>query len=217
MEGVPTIKPAAGPFGHTLADLEMFMSTIVNAGPWKYDSTTESAGRWENYTICPPKALTIGVLPPDPDYPVHPPIQRAIETAISTIAEKGHRIVRLSIDPAQSVSYANRLAWQYFSYPPHKNHVAAGGEPPVPSVAKGPSPMFTGSLPVDTNLDTMHKIDQLSQAKDQLRDRWRQTFVLNGLDVVLAPGSQSTAVPHDTYGWPAYTAIWNILDVRLSN
>lgn len=77
--------------------------------------------------------------------------------------------------------------------------------------------MFTGSLPVDTNLDTMHKIDQLSRARDQLRDRWRQTFVSNGLDAVLAPGSQSTAVPHDTYGWPAYTAIWNILDVRSSN
>ncbi|KAJ6125187.1 hypothetical protein N7471_012504 [Penicillium samsonianum] len=32
------------------------------------------------------------------------------------------------------------------------------------------------------------------------------------LDVILAPGAQSTAVGHDTYGWPSYTVMWNVLD-----
>ncbi|GAB1216663.1 hypothetical protein ATERTT37_005881 [Aspergillus terreus] len=209
-EGVPGLVPSAGPLAHTLGDLELFMSTILRAEPWRYDATASGAPWSKSSDV--PALLTVGVLPEDEHFPLHPPVRRALESAIAALEKKGHRIVRLENDPARDIAYACRLAFQYFTYGPHKDHIAPSGEPVVPSVARGDSPMFTGPFPVDQELEVFEKINALHSARAEYSDAWRQTWVENGLDVILGPGAQNTAVPHDTYGWPPYTVIWNLLD-----
>ncbi|RAK87162.1 fatty-acid amide hydrolase [Aspergillus costaricaensis CBS 115574] len=213
MEGTPGLKPSAGPLAHSLNDIELFVSTIINAGPWKYDSTA-SAAPWSypKTSADEPRQLTIGILPESKDFPLHPPVKRALQTAISALKNKGHRIVYLSETPGIDFAYANRLAFQYFIYGPHTDHIAASGEPPVTSVAKMSSPMFTGPFPVDMELPPFEKIDALHKARKAYAEAWRKTWVENNLDVLLAPGAQNTAVPHDTFGWPPYTVVWNLLD-----
>lgn len=216
MEGTPGLKPSAGPLAHNLNDIELFMSTIINAGPWKYDSTA-SAAPWSypKASADEPSQLTIGILPESKDFPLHPPVKRALQTAISALKTKGHRIMYLSETPGIDFAYANRLAFQYFIYGPHTDHIAASGEPPVTSVAKMSSPMFTGPFPVDMELPPFEKIDALHKARKAYAEAWRKTWVENNLDVLLAPGAQNTAVPHDSFGWPPYTVVWNLLDVSV--
>ncbi|PYH30137.1 general amidase GmdB [Aspergillus neoniger CBS 115656] len=213
MEGTPGLKPSAGPLAHNLNDIELFMSTIINAGPWKYDSTA-SAAPWSypKASAEEPRQLTIGILPESKDFPLHPPVKRALQTAISALKTKGHHIVYSSETPGIDFAYANRLAFQYFIYGPHTDHIAASGEPPVTSVAKMSSPMFTGPFPVDMELPPFEMIDALHKARKAYAEAWRKTWVENNLDVLLAPGAQNTAVPHDTFGWPPYTVVWNLLD-----
>ncbi|OJJ68039.1 hypothetical protein ASPBRDRAFT_185904 [Aspergillus brasiliensis CBS 101740] len=212
MEGVPGLKPAAGPLAHSLNDIELFMSTILNAEPWKYDSTTSAAPWTFPQASDDPRQLTIGILPESKDFPLHPPVKRALQSAITALEKKGHRLVYLSETPAIDLAYANRLAFQYFVYGPHVDHIAASGEPPVKSVAAMSSPMFTGPFPVDMELPPFGKIDALHKARKAYAEAWRKTWVENNLDVLLAPGAQNTAVPHDTFGWPPYTVVWNLLD-----
>ncbi|KAL3457549.1 amidase signature domain-containing protein [Aspergillus heterothallicus] len=213
LEGVPGLKPSAGPLAHSISDLKLFMSSVLNAEPWKYDATASAAPWVASDRTSPEKpTLTIGILPEDPQFPLHPPVRRALESAIDALTAKGHRIIRLPTDPSRDLAYANRLAFQYFIYGPHTDHIATSGEPLVTSVAKSSSPMFTGGFPVDMALSPYEKIDALHVARQGYADAWRKVWVGNGLDVVLAPGAQSTAVPHDTYGWPPYTLIWNLLD-----
>ncbi|KAJ0415432.1 fatty-acid amide hydrolase [Aspergillus carlsbadensis] len=216
MEGLPGLKPAAGPLAHSLSDIDLFMSTVLRAAPWKYD-VTASPVPWQG--LADPTSseshrelLTIGVLPEDAHFPLHPPVRRALDSAISALARAGHRIVHLDADPTRDVAYANRLAFQYFTYGPHIDHLASTGEPLVPSVAKMSSPMFTGPFPVDGDLPPYEKIEALHRARERYADAWRTAWVEHGLDVVLAPGAQNTAVPHDTYAWPPYTLVWNLLD-----
>ncbi|GKZ26505.1 hypothetical protein AbraIFM66951_002586 [Aspergillus brasiliensis] len=213
MEGVPGLKPAAGPLAHSLNDIELFMSTILNAEPWKYDSTA-SAAPWTypQTSSDDPKQLTIGILPESKAFPLHPPVKRALQSAITSLVKKGYRIVHLSETPAIDLAYANRLAFQYFIYGPHVDHIAASGEPPVKSVAAMSSPMFTGPFPVGMDLPPFEKIDALHKARKAYAEAWRKTWVENNLDILLAPGAQNTAVPHDTFGWPPYTVVWNLLD-----
>ncbi|KAL2787793.1 amidase signature domain-containing protein [Aspergillus keveii] len=213
MEGLPGLKPAAGPLAHSLADIDLFMSTVLRAEPWKYD-VTASAAPWQNIsdTTNPQHALTIGILPEDAHFPLHPPVRRALDSAINALTKAGHRIVHLDPHPTRDLAYTNRLAFQYFIYGPHIDHIASSGEPMVPSVAKMSSPMFTGPFPVDMELPPYEKIDALHKTRQRYADTWRRVWVEHGLDVVLAPGAQNTAVPHDTYGWPPYTLIWNLLD-----
>ncbi|PIG89369.1 general amidase-B [Aspergillus arachidicola] len=210
IEGVPGIKPAAGPLAQSLDDIELFMSTVLKAEPWRYDVTTIGSP-WVT-ALRLPSLLTIGVLGEDPDFPVHPPVRRAMESAIAALAKKGHRIVRLEHEPSRGVAYASRLAFQYFTYGPHVDHIAASGEPLVASVAKLANPLFTGPFPVDQDLGIFEKIDGLYNARKAYAEEWRRTWVQHDIDVLLTPGAQSTATPHDTYGWPPYTVIWNLLD-----
>ncbi|KAL4972618.1 amidase signature domain-containing protein [Aspergillus desertorum] len=128
MEGIPGLKPSAGPLARNLEDSR--------------------------------------------DFPLHPPVRRALESAINALGQR-------------DLAYASRLAFQYFICGPHIDHIEPSGEPQVASVAKMSSPMFTGPFPVDMNLGPFEKI---------------------------TPGAQNTAVPHDTFGWPPYTVVWNLLD-----
>ncbi|KAJ5681849.1 amidase [Penicillium maclennaniae] len=72
--------------------------------------------------------------------------------------------------------------------------------------------MFTGPWPVDPELETFEKIQKLHEARARVSDAWCQIWVDQKLDMVIAPGSQNTATAFDTYGWPPYTLMWNLLD-----
>lgn len=217
MEGLPGLVPAAGPLGHSIADLQLFMKTVLGDGrAWEYD-TSAFAVPWLSNPCAVTEyngSLTIGVLAEDKQFPLHPPIKRALNQAIEKLTRAGHRIVYLENHSEElSVAYASRLAFEYFIYGPAEDHIASSGEPLVKSVARFDSPMFTGPFPVDMELDTFGKIQKLHEARQRVNNAWRQVWVDRELDVVLAPASQSTAVAHDTYGWPPYTVMWNLLDV----
>jgi amidase len=213
MQGIPGLIPAAGPLAHSISDLRLLMSSVVGNGQaWEYDSDTVGAP-WN-----PPqethKSLTIGVLAEDKHFPLHPPVKRALDRAVEALTRAGHRIVRLDGGvEEQSVAYASRLAFQYFIYSPHEDLIAASGEPVVASVAKAAAPMFSGPFSVEQGLGPFETIQALHVARSKVLDVWRQTWVDRKLDVILAPGAQNTAVGYDTYGWPPYTVMWNLLDV----
>ncbi|KAA8650657.1 hypothetical protein EYZ11_002805 [Aspergillus tanneri] len=211
MEGVPGLTPSAGPLAQSLEDIEIFMTTVLNSEPWRYD-VTATATSWNRPQTAGRSLLTIGILPEDPQFPLHPPVRRALKSAIAALSKKGHRILQLESDASRNVAYASRLAFQYFTYGPHIDHISPSGEPQVASLAKSSSPMFTGTFPVDQKLGVFEKIHALHIARKTYADAWRRTWVQSNLDIILAPGAQNTAVPHDTYGWPPYTVIWNLLD-----
>ena len=66
---------------------------------------------------------------------------------------------------------------------------------------------------MDDGKNVFQVIDDLHTARSNVIDAWHQVWVQEKLDVLLAPGAQNTAVPHDTYAWPPYTVMWNLLDV----
>lgn len=225
MEGLPGLKPSAGPLAHNLDDLELFMRTVLGGQPWKYDSNAFPVP----WLSSPPShgegekgegkktTLTIGVLPETPHFPLHPPVRRTLLSTLSSLSQKGHKIVHLPDSPERDIAYMSRLAMQIFIYAPHDKEndpLAISGEPQVASVASFANPFFSGPLPVSTEgLDPFHTIEELHKARSAVVDAWRKVWVESGLDAVVVPGAQNTAVPHDTYGWPPYTVMWNVLDV----
>ncbi|OQE22562.1 hypothetical protein PENSTE_c010G04536 [Penicillium steckii] len=220
MDGLPMVVTAAGPLGHSISDLKLFMQTVIDDGhAWKYDPSA-SAVPWnipQDINLKNNGSLTIGVLSEDKHYPLHPPIKRALQDAVERLTRAGHKIVPIDNDTNEdlSLAYLTRLAFQYFTYAPHVDILAASGEPAVKSIAtlwSGPSPMFSGPPPVDRGLDPFQKIQKLHEAKNKFRDAWHRIWVEQKLDAVIAPGAQSTAVGHDKYGWPPYTLVWNVLD-----
>lgn len=208
--GWPCPTPVAGPLAHSVEDLILFTSTILNAEPHRYDATAPGIP-WQQYGA--KTKLTIGVLPADEHFPLHPPVRRVMNAATEALKQAGHNIVHLSSAGDRDVAFASRLAWQFFVYGPRNNHISPSGEPFIPSIIKRSNPMFTGPWPVDQDLEPFEKMHRLYHLHLEYLEAWRREWVRNGLDVILAPASQSTAVPHESYGWPPYTVLWNLLDV----
>lgn len=166
---------------------------------------------WDN------KQLTIGLLAEDPDYPLQPPVQRALQEAADLLTRAGHRLVTLPHDGARSgAGLGGRLSFQYYAIlqlsadtkPLHE----ILGEPLVASLAKGVHP-FSGGFPVNPALELPQRLHELTEARDAYAAAWHGLWQAHALDVVLAPGAATTAVPHDSYGVPVYTCMWNIIDV----
>ncbi|KAK4504572.1 hypothetical protein PRZ48_005488 [Zasmidium cellare] len=213
--GIPKILACAGPLAHTLEDLELFMTTVIGQQPWNYDSLSFAVPwqtRFEQKNSTDVK-LRIGVLPEHPGAPLHPPVRRASQEAISLLEKASHEVIHLPQDPATDITLGNRIAYQYYFYGPKKADIlGASGEPMVKSVAGGINPLSTGDLTVDPQADLTAQIEGLWSARAKYTDAWRKVWVENQLDVVLCPGAHCTAVAHDTWGWPFYTAPWNLTD-----
>ncbi|KAJ4172156.1 hypothetical protein NW754_002344 [Fusarium falciforme] len=212
------IKPAVGPVTNSVGDLSLFMDVVMRQRPWKYDATAIDIP-WRSLPHGETNALVVGVLPEDPEYPLHPPVQRTLESAASALEEAGHQVVRLPIDPSRSVSLGGRIGFQYFFLmePESASLSEEIGEPLVASVARGVHPFTKGGFPVSPELDRATQFADLNSVRDAYAEMWQKTWLDHNLDVILAPGAISTAVPHDTYGNPMYTLMWNVLDYPAGN
>ncbi|KAF4449511.1 hypothetical protein F53441_7247 [Fusarium austroafricanum] len=209
---IPGVPPVGGPMANSIEDLELFMKVTLGQRPWNYDPTAVDIP-WRDLGDKDDKRLVIGVLAEDPDYPLHPPVRRALAKAASALENAGHKIVYLSQDPKRNAGLGGRLGFQYFTVMgPDPDTISREiGEPFVNSVAIGVHP-FSHGFPVPPHLDITAKLPRLNAARFEYLKAWQETWRDNKLDVVLAPGAAHTAVPHDTYGVPVYTLMWNVLD-----
>ena len=213
LEGLPAIHPSAGPLANSLEDLDFFTSSVLSTEVWKYDHSAIGAP-WSHQPQLEDEAkLRIGVLDEHALFPLHPPVRRALQSAVQALAAAGHELVPITQDGGRDIALGNRIAFQYFTYAPATDLMAVSGEPQVPSVAKRAHPMFTGPFPVSSDLPDFEIIKELQRARNAYCDTWRKAWVEYKVDVILAPSAQNTAVPYDTYGWPPYTLFLNVLDV----
>lgn len=215
---LPGVEPATGPMGHSLGDLEALMRALGQRRPWTYDAAALDLD-WRPVGGRSGGKLRIGVVPEDDEYRLHPPVRRVLDEAAARLAAAGHTVVRLPADPARSVGLGARLAFAYFGLglggPPEPAAMEAEfGEPLVKSLALGVHPFTHHPPPLDTNAPIAQQIAEWHRARAAYNDGWRRAWVDHDLDVLLGPGAQSTAVPHDEYGVPAYTSAWNTTNVR---
>lgn len=213
LHGTPGIVPCAGPLANSFADLELFFKSVLDADPSKYDSTA-LAVPWisaleSTVEGLRQRPLRIGILPEDPSYPLHPPVKRALAEASAALGKAGHDIIQLEYSDATSTAKANGLAFQMFSIDPldtFMKHIEKSGEPIINSVK-------LGMPPGEKHIYTIDELAGMNVQREQFAEAWRRVWVDKTLDIILAPGAQNTAVPHDKYSMPPYTLVWNYLDV----
>lgn len=201
------IAPAIGALAHSVADIELFMRTAVDAEPWTYDENV-LAVPWRRLKPMS-RPLRIGVLHGHMKRPLHPPIQRALVTAEQKLRNAGHETILLGQDEIPDLWDAAVLAWKYFLLDPAKTaaqRVAEGEEEWVPSIATAKFPELEGW---EASLDELF---DMNVARAGIVKAWHKIMVEMKLDAVMMPGYQATAVSHDTYGVPIYTVLQNLLN-----
>ncbi|KAF2672715.1 amidase [Microthyrium microscopicum] len=199
------IIASIGPEAHSIRDLELFMSTVIRAEPWDMDETCLTVP-WRSVTIHGP--LRIGLILEDPKRPLHPNMLRTMKTALTRLKSKGHSIIDITTLPT-SLWTLSLNTWKFFRLDPQKTplkHIAASSEPWVPSIAATMQPEFAHFSP---DLDALFEMNvERKKVVKEFHDLMREYR----LDTIMMPPYQTTAVPHDTYGFPVYTALANYLD-----
>ncbi|TVY64731.1 Acetamidase [Fusarium oxysporum f. sp. cubense] len=205
--GMTGIAPVAGPLCHSARDAELLLKVVFDAHADDMDDNALGLA-WSDPAPRSSDTLTVGLFPEDPKTPLHPSMQRVLEEAVGKLKAAGHRIVDLSCK-LPSLTDAADISFKFFRIDPDKTvlgHVSKSGEPFIPSLR------FTYDLTGNEPEPTLRGLFDLNAARAEITGQMRKVFVDNKLDVILAPGYQSCAVPHDTFGVPVYTVIGNMID-----
>ncbi|KAH8901458.1 amidase [Thozetella sp. PMI_491] len=204
-KGWPGVMCTLGPHAQSAEDLTYFCKSIIRARPWLRDSTA-LASPWREV---PRKAkLNIAFFPGDPAFPIFPPVERALKTAAERLAEAGHNVKVVSNPLPLAKGWeilSNSMRLETKSMP--RKELEIGEEELIPAVIDmlARSPLRRGRVTIDD-------VWEFNSEREDYRAAWHEIWRHEDIDVLLCPGSRSTAVPHGEFGPPLYTAIWNLLD-----
>ncbi|KAJ6441519.1 fatty-acid amide hydrolase [Purpureocillium lavendulum] len=217
--GLKHIVACAGPLANDMDSMGVFLKTVIDARPRLHDVTAIDVP-WRDVSsgFTEGRKLRLGLLAEDPTYPLHPPVRKALDEAVRLLEAAGHQVVRLAADECWTAEAA-QVAWQCFSLDDGPSReVAASGEPAIPSrgciverlrqVDMG----FVADLPPKEADGGLQRLAALNVKRLEIEDAWRRVWVERGLDAVVAPSAQNTAVEHDEFGLPPYTMLLNVLD-----
>ncbi|KAL5340222.1 amidase signature domain-containing protein [Aspergillus crustosus] len=201
--GSPGIQASAGPLATSFRDLRLLMQTVLDAQPWDRDPAVLPVA-WRS--VQKHGRLTIGIISEVSNYPLRPPVRRAIKEATTILSKAGHTVTVLQATP--SILEAGMLAFKLLTLDNTRTalrHIQASGEPPIRSLA-GSVPDLTGPQ------STLEDLFDFNAKKADIAARWHQVWLDNQLDAIIMPGHSNTASPHDTYGQPPCTLLWNLID-----
>ncbi|KAH6642502.1 amidase signature domain-containing protein [Boeremia exigua] len=202
------ILPVIGPCGRSIRDYELFLRTVITSQPWKLDPMALNIPWRTPDARLRDKKLRFGLIRGIASRPLHPPIARALHSAVTNLEAAGHAVVLL--DEKIGDMYTDvQLAWQYFMLDPSGTafkHLKASGEDLIPSLKISGWPELKDWQP------TLDALWDMNVQRASVLGKYQSLFVSEDLDAILMPGYQTVAPKHDTYGLPIYTALANLLD-----
>ncbi|KAK5047557.1 hypothetical protein LTR84_006654 [Exophiala bonariae] len=219
LPGLRAMLVSAGPLSNDFNGLEILTRAIIDAVPARTDVTALDIP-WRRLATSPSRSrLRIGIFPEEPLYPLQPPVKRALAEAVQILQEAGHELIPIAPSLAQ-LNACSEVAWELMALDPGRTligHITSSGEPFVPSVSTREAPANFGKfefVKTDvTDLDPFHRYAALNLKRDELQESWtRNIWMEKKLDVIIGPVARSSAVVHDTFGWPFYTVFVNVLD-----
>ncbi|KAG0673732.1 hypothetical protein C6P40_002626 [Pichia californica] len=200
------ILAVAGPLSIDFETLKLITKETINQKPWNYDPGCLRINYQNSNINKDSTKLKIGILIEDPELPVHPPIKRIINEASKLLINSGHSIEFIKNFPSIDKSWG--VAWELFKLDSNSTSFAKlfeTNERIIESLKLPGLDAYGQNGP--KNIDELIK---LKLKVKKLTNDWLKIF--ENFDVIISPGSPSTAPPHDDYGIAPYTCIWNVVD-----
>lgn len=209
------ILSTGGPLTRSVRDVEYFLKNFLSAENdiWSLDETAMYAP-WRS--VSPSisevagKKLRIGFVTESNKFPLHPSVLRTFKDAISKLEIAGHIVVNMEQHlPSQFLDKAVTTAYYLFSMDPTNyilSQLKVSGEPPIPSISNTSLPELKHYQP------TVDDAFRVNLERREVCNQFKNAWVKEGLDVLIMPVYQGTAVGHDTYGPAFYTLLANLVD-----
>jgi amidase len=198
-----------------MESIETFTRLVIDSRPARLDSTATDVP-WRERLNLTGRKLTIGVLAEDPTYPLHPPVRNTVSQAVARLRASGHILVELSAEECR-IAELSEIAWGFFGLDDTAARlVAEAGEPPIPSrdrIASAFKRVAMTHLPDISKLSPLERLAFLNVKRAAALESWRRIWERHGLDAVVGPAAQNTAVKHDGFTTVPYTVFLNVLNV----
>ncbi|USW55964.1 Putative amidase [Septoria linicola] len=198
--GLPGIQPVVGPMATSLRACEIFMKTIIEAQPWKYDSTCLHVP-WRN--IIPTKRLRVGLIPDDGLFTPWPPVRRTILESASKLERAGVEIVHLRLPEIPKALETTFRLYALDGCRYVQDLLERTGEPLVESVKR----VNLAGIPHAS----LEEYREMATFRAHIQRTYQKIWLDNELDAFLLPGASTTATPLDEWGPVTYTALWNFV------
>ncbi|GAB0137555.1 hypothetical protein EsDP_00005815 [Epichloe bromicola] len=191
-KGQESIAAAAGPLGHNVDDLELFMQVCCDAKPWLREPLLRLP--WASQTSqMKNRTLRVGVMLWDEVVMPHPSITRVIQEVAQKLKLAGHDVFEFK-------PHHHKRAWDDIILPLFftdggrdiKQTLFAGNEPILPSAKR----LLDDAIVKERSLSEIAKSSSSGEP----------------MDVLICPVSSVPGLPHDVKPWWGYCSQWNLLD-----
>ncbi|OQE43441.1 hypothetical protein PENCOP_c003G03547 [Penicillium coprophilum] len=215
MEGQETVHSVVGPIAHSIPDLKLFIKSVLEEEPWKFDSKVIPLPWRQNEEEVIKSKITYGglniatyhhdsvVLP-------HPPILRGIDLVRSTLEKNGHNVFSwIPHEHELGVKLINKIYAADGCTDVYKN-IHASGEPAISNIKD----LLNPDLPkADVNEIWDVQLQKWHYQCAYL-DKWRELEEKMGreIDAIIGPISPTAAIRHDQFRYYGYASIFNLLD-----
>ncbi|KAL6859778.1 Acetamidase [Amphichorda felina] len=215
MAGQETVHSVVGPLCHSIADMRLFMTSVLAEQPWSYDSkVVPMAWRQSEEDVIKEKIaskqLTLGFYNCDGTVLPHPPILRGVQMAVDSLQKAGHTV--LPWEPYKHFVATGLISDVYASDGATDIHsdLKLSGEPAIPNIAYLVDPS-------KSKVDMNTLWDLQSQKWDYQREYLaaiRKFEEQHGreLDAIIAPITATAAIRHDQFKYYGYATAINFLD-----
>ncbi|KAF7922682.1 hypothetical protein EAE99_007259 [Botrytis elliptica] len=215
MEGQETLHSVCGPITHSVADMRLFVESVLAEEPWKFDAkVVPMPWRQSEADVIKSRisdgGLTIGYYDFDGKVLPHPPILRGIKKVVDTLKQNGHQVFEWK---PYKHDHAQDLLNKIYSSDAGKDirtDLSASGEPPIPNIADiantTDAPLSLNEL-WDINLQRWaYQCEYLEQFRLMEEKLGRE------IDAIVAPVAATAAIRHDRFVYYGYTNVINLLD-----
>ncbi|KAH9219512.1 amidase signature domain-containing protein [Leptodontidium sp. 2 PMI_412] len=215
MEGQETVHSVCGPLTHSVADMRLFVKSVLAQEPWQYDSKVIPMP-WRQAESDAIKSkigsgdLTLGFYNSDGVVLPHPPILRGVQTVVDTMKKNGHTVIPwkpykhdFAVNLINGI-YASDGGTDVF------NTLKESGEPAIPNFAD----LINPSLPkIDMNqLWDVHLQKWAFQSEYLEQFRIAEAELGKEIDAIIAPITPTAAIRHNQFKYYGYASAINLLD-----
>jgi len=210
--GQEAILSVAGPMARSMATVELFMRTVLDACAADFDaSAMPFPFNGQAYDIVKQeKKLAFGLARTDGLVHAHPGLQRALTITAEALRKEGHEVIDFDLSAFKE---AWTVAGQIFA--------ADNGEDIEQVLSAIEEPLIEGLLGADESKKTsVYELHQMNREKEALQQQFlaawsktaSQTSTGRPIDGLLCPPAPITAFKPGHNEWPTYTCIFNVLD-----
>ncbi|POS79260.1 amidase [Diaporthe helianthi] len=194
-----------GPLARSADGLQAWMKAVLDE---KADMSPASAP-WRSVPEL--GSFTVGVMWDDGIVKPHPPVRRALRTAVDKIRAAGVQVVEwVPHDRARGYAMLAPLCFPDGGKR-YLDEFDKSGERPVTSVVQALDDQTKESCGV--SVAGLEDPQTLAQERESYQREHDALMAERGVDFILGPAYVGAGALHDDAKYPLYTSIWNILDL----